>query len=466
MAPPFSTIVQDPTIRALVQTGLLERAFHDALFPRLLFRGEAKPVLWPNHVGDSMAFTGVGLIAPKGAPIVPGQDPIPSNYQSEQWTAQLQQYADSIDTNMPSAITAIANLFLRNAMQLGLAAGQSLNRIVRDRLYNAASAGNTVSTSSTSSSTALPVARLAGFTTARRPDLTTGSPVQYQPVSVNNPLNITINGVGSNTVVGFTPNTVGDEQGPGTLTLGAAATVPAARTAVLSTDKTFVVYVGGGIQTDSINSTCLLTLAAIRSAVAQFWQENVPEHPDGLFHMHVDPIAQGQVFSDPEFQRLLTSLPDYFMYSNFALGKILNTAVFRNSECPLPETVYPYDGQTYSTNDQFGAELYSNGNPSTGDRLHRSILTGQGGIMEYYQDLSGLVTEAGVTGKVGAFSIDNNGITVNTDRIQLIIRAPLNRLQDTVSCSYKFIGDWPFRTDVLTGGPQRIKRVCQIVSGE
>lgn len=468
MPPAFSTITQDATTRAVVQSGLLERAFHDALFPRLLFRGEANPVPWPHNVGDSMVFSAPGLMAPSMAPLVPGQDPVPGSYAIEQWNATLQQYAGTIDTAMPASITAIASLFLRNAQQLGLQAGQSLNRIVRNRLYNAACSGNTVSTSLLSSGTTMHVQRLAGFTTARNPTVSGASTVQFSTVSAANPLTISMPGSNpsTNTVVAFVPDNVGDETGPGTLTLGTTIVSIAARAPVLAVDRTFIVYVGGGVQTDSINSTSLLTLSAFRSAVAQFWQENVPEMPDGRFHCHIDPIAQAQVFSDPEFQRLMTSLPDYFVYKNFALGEVLGTVVFRNSECPLPETVFPFDGQTYSPNDSFGGELYSNGSPATGDRLHRTLLVGQGALYEYYQDLMGLITEAGITGKVGRATIDNNGITVNTDRIQLIIRAPLNRLQDAVSSSWKFIGDWPVRTDSATGNSARYKRIVQIISGE
>ena len=78
--------------------------------------------------------------------------------------------------------------------------------------------------------------------------------------------------------------------------------------------------------------------------------------------------------------------------------------------------------------------------------------------MEYYSDLSQLLTDAGVNGKVGEPRIVNNGIECYTDRIQLIIRAPQNRLQDKVSTSWKFIGDWPTRTDAATGSAARYKR--------
>lgn len=458
----FTTISQDPTIRALVQDGLLERAFHDSLFPRLLFRAEAQPQLWPNNVGDHMVFTGVGLMTPSMTPLQPGQDPTPTGYAAEQWEAFLQQYAATTDTAMPTSITAIANLFMRNAQQLGLNAGQSLNRIARNRAYNAAMSGQTVSTGTGTGSTSIHVENVNGFLTARNPSIVGASQVQFQPVSSVNPLTVTVAGT-ANTVIAAVPDNSGDQYGPGTLTLGTAATWTA-RQPVLAADQTFSVYVGGGNQTDAINSADQMTLSAIRAAVARFWNMNVPEMPDTRFHAHIDPTAMAQVFNDSEFNRLLTALPDYYMYKQFSIGELLNTVFYRNSENPSPSTVLNTAG-AYNPLDPFGGDLYSNGTTS-GTPLHRTLLIGQGGLFEYYQDLSALITDAGITGKVGRATIDNNGIEVNTDRIQLVFRSPLNRLQDLVSTSWKFIGDWPVRTDAATGDAARYKRVCQIISGE
>lgn len=467
--PDFSTIIQAPEIRALVQENILERAFHDALFPRLLFRGEAMPQIWPANVGDRMVFTGVGLIKPKMRPLIPGSDPLPSAYQSEQWEAQLQQYADSIDTHMPTSIVAIANLFLRNAQQLGLSSAQTLNRLPRNRMYNAGLSGHTVADGAQTGVTVLRVRRLNGFTRARRPDLPVGSPVRYDIVSTNNPLPIVVyDQTGpaelAVNVIGFSPDTPGDEVGPGTITLDAAVTV-LDRAYVLAVDRTFLVRVGGGNKVDDIGSTDLLKLADIRAAVAHFWQENVPEQPDGRFHCHLDPVSQAQIFGDPEWQRLLTALPDYYMYKQFAIGELLNTVFFRNSETPLPETVEGGTSATFTQDDNFAGELYNNGTPA-GVKIHRPLFVGQGLLYEYYQDLGQLITEAGVTGRVGEPRITNNGIEVYSDRIQLILRAPLNRLQDLVSTSWKFIGDWPVRTDATTGDQSRYKRCCVIEHGE
>lgn len=465
--PDFSTIMQSPDIRALVQDGILERAFHDALFPRLLFRGEATPVIWPANVGDSMVFTGVGLIKPKMRPLTPGTDPAPSSYQSEQWVAQLQQYADSIDTHMPTSIVAIANLFLRNAQQLGLSAGQSLNRIPRNRMYNAALSGWTVADGAQSAVTTLRVKRLNGFTRARRPDLSAGSAVKFDTVSTNNPLSIHVYSSGADavrSVTGFSPDTAGDETGPGTLTLDSAVTV-LDRAYVYAADATGIVRVGGGLKVDDVGSSDLLRLQDIRQAVARFWQMNVPEMPDGRFHCHLDPTSQAQVFQDQEFQRLLTALPDYYMYRQFAIGELLNCVFFRNSECPVPETVEGGLTATFNQDDPFAGELFNNG-ATSGVKVHRALFVGQGAMHEYYQDLGQLITEAGITGKVGEPQITNNGIEVFSDRIQLVIRSPLNRLQDMVATSWKFIGDWPIRTDATTGDTARFKRVVSIEHGE
>lgn len=460
--PDFSVILQTPEVRALVQEGLLERAFHDALFPYLLFRGEATPVPWPTGIGDSQIFSAPGLITPDAAPLVPGTDPEVTTYPSEQWEAQLNQYAKSIDTHMPTSITAIANLFLRNAHQLGLQASQTVNRIVRNRMYAAGLSGNTVADGVQGPVTVLRVKRLNGLTRARNPILTGASKVRFDTVSATNPLSVRIfdtTGPAEVTrnIIGFTPDDPGDEFGPGTITLDASVGV-LDRAYVLSGDKTSIVRVGGGLKVDDLTpGTDTPTLADIRTLIADFRQQNVPTHPDGRFHAHMDPISESLVFSDPEFNRLLTALPDYYMYKDFSLGELLGVVFFRNSECPVAETVVGGATATFDKRDPFVGELTTDG-AAGGPKVHRFLFTAQGGIYEYYQDMEALITEAGITGAVGDPRIVNNGIEVFSERIQLIIRGPLNRLQDQVATSWKIIADWPVRTDASTGSAERFKR--------
>lgn len=466
----FSTILQTPQIRALVQENILERQFHDALFPRQLFRGEAEPVSWPQNVGDTMVFTGVGLMKPSMKPLQPGSEPTVGTYTAEQWTAILQQYAYSKDVHMPSSIAAIASLFLRDAQQLGMQAAQTLDRMCRNRLYAAALSGHTVADGAQAGVSTLRVKRLNGFTRARRPDLAAGSQVKYDTVTGSNPLTISIfDNAGpayvTRTVTGYTPDNSGDETGPGTLTLTGGNVTVSDRAVVIASDRTALVRVGGGDKVDSISSASLLKLADIRSATARFQQQNIPVMADGRYHLHLDPQSVAQLYADPELQRLNTSLPEYVIYKDFALGEMFGNVFFRNNECPQVDNVDGASTAAFSLDDPFAGEMYSTG-ATTGTKVHRPLLIGQGGLFEYYQDLGQLITEVGIAGKVGEPSISNNGIEVMTDRVQLIIRQPLNRLADMVAMTWKFIGDWPFRTDGAAGDAARFKRVVAIEHGE
>ena len=468
----FSIILQDPTVRSVVQDGILERSFHDALLPNNLFRGEAAPVKFAGGIGDSMTFTGAGLIPTDGRPIRPGNDPSAQGYSVEHWTAMVKQRGGTIPTHMPSSAVAIVDLFNRNAHQLGISAGQTLDKEVRNAMYTAATSGWTNAVAATTS-TSLRVARLNGFTRAR--NTTTGN---FDLVSASNPLTITVfdNGAATaNTVTGFVADanpdgSPGGERGPGTLTLGTSATSIAARAYVIAKDRGPMVLAGGGSSIDDLGSTDIPTLANLRTVISQMRTASVPVHPDGRYHGHMDPTSENLLFGDTELQRLNVALPDYYIYKDFAITDILGCVYIRNALCPTADTVNGASGTTvlgatagtggWDNTDEFGAELYTLGSASTTNALqvHRILISGQGGVMEYYLPLDLLLTDVGITGKIAEPSITNNGIEINTDRIQFMIRAPLNLFQDEVPTTWKHIGDWPVRTDALAIGPQRYKR--------
>lgn len=462
----FSVILQTPTIRALVQENALDRFFADALYPAMLFRAEAEPERWEANVGDNKTFTGKGLMKPRVRPLQPGTDPLPHDYRFEQWTAQQQKYADSIDTQMPTAVAAAVNKLVEDLKTLGLNAGQTINRAIRDKMYNAGLSGWTVATGANASpTTSLHVQRLNGFTRARRPDLAAGSPVQYLQVSTSNPLPITVLSTNVN-VIGFTPDNAGDEIGPGTLLLDATVTT-AARDPVFASTRSFLVRVGGGNSIDSLSpGTDILHLADIRSAVARLRAMNVMPHADGSYHLHLDPINEAQVYADNEFQRLHISLPESTPYLDFAIAKMLGCIFYRNNEAPQTDNVDGASTAVYSLDDPFGGEMWIGGSANT-NKVHRAIVSGEGGLKEYYVDQAAMITEAGITGRVEVGArIVNNGIEMDVDRIHVVMRSPQDRLQEIVAQTWKFQGDWVVRTDGATGDAAVYKRVCVIETSE
>jgi hypothetical protein len=468
--PDFSVILQSPQVRAIVQENALDRFFSDALYPKNQFRAEAKDEKWDAQLGDNKTFTGKGLMKPTLRPLVPGQDPTPKDYRLEQWTATMQQFADTIDTHLPTAMTAIVNKLKDDMQALGENAGTTLNRMPREKLYNAGESGWTVADGVTTASTTARVKRLNGFTRARRPDLALGSAVRYDFVSANNPLpisKVTASVTTNVNVIGFTPDNPGDEIGPGTLTLDAAITL-ADRDPVFASNRTYRVVAGGGNTVDALTTaTDILHLSDIRSAVARLKTMNVPSFGDGKYHMHLDPVQVAQLFADNEVQRLNIGVPDSVMYKDMAIGNILSCILYENNECPTPENVEGGTSATFSVNDPFAGELWTLGNPSTGTRVHRAIVIGEGALNEYWFDQMQLTTEAGVTGKVerGAH-FANNGVEMEVERIKVIMRAPQDRLQQIVANTWTFMGDFVVRTDGATGDAATFKRVVSILTTE
>jgi hypothetical protein len=91
------------------------------------------------------------------------------------------------------------------------------------------------------------------------------------------------------------------------------------------------------------------------------------------------------------------------------------------------------------------------------------IVTGKGALYERYLDESDFVTEAGITGKTGNFDVVNNGIKILTERIRLILRAPLDRLQQVTSSTWSITTCFPVPSDVTApSGPERFKRAVVI----
>lgn len=451
----------------LNQKGLLERAFHDGLYPNLAFRAEAMPEEWPANTGQELFMTRAGLLKPNVKALKPGTDPTGQSVPYEQWVAVLSQYADSIDTHMPTSTTANANLLLRNIHQLGLQAGQSVNRVARNALFQAYLSGQTVlAASAVTADTQIRVAALNGFTDVVVP----GGNVRPQPVSASYPLPITIGSGGSklsNTVIGYIPDDSEDPLGPGTLQLGAAVGGPgfAARVAVKSAYAPRIVRSAAGDSIDAIGAADTTTLQQAINAVAFLRNARVQPHDDGFYHAHMSPLANAQFFADPVFQRLNQSLPEHVIYKEGFVGTISQIMFFMNQEAP--DTTNVGSLITTSGSGLYAPEMGSEVVNGSGVNIGRMIITGKGSVYEKYLDEGGYSTEAGTTGKIGEFDVVNNNIQILTERIRLILRAPLDKLQQVVSSSWSISTSFPVPSDITApSGPERFKRavVCEFAT--
>lgn len=448
-----------PDIISAIQQGTLERVFHDALYPSLLYRAEAMPERWEANLGETMTMSRPGLMAVSTTPLIAGQDPLPGSYDLEQWQIEARQFGGTIDTHMPTSYVAIASLFLRNTVQLGLNAGQTLNRLVRNPLYRAYDGGNSVNiVAVAAAATQAIVASINGFTE----NLFNARPT---PVSSANPLAVSFgNAEPANTVIGAVPLNPADPFGPGIVSFGAALSVGLPlRTGVFAGNRARIIRVGGGATVDAITAANILTLQDVINAVSRMRENNVPPTADGFYHVHMTPTAEAEIFADNQFQRLFQSIPSDSPYASLAIGQLLGCRFYRNREAPISTnvgTLIDTSGGAGSARaaSEIGAEVIN----QAGVGIQRTMIVGGGSIYEKYLDESKYISEAGVTGKVGEFSVVNNGLSIMTDRIRLVLRAPLDKLQQVVSQTWSWSGDFAIPSDALTGSPARFKR-AQII---
>ena len=444
-----------PAVMSLVQEGLLERAFHDGLYPNIAYRAEATTEEWPQNAGTEMFMSRPGLLRPVVKPTQPGVDPQPQAIAYEQWVARLNRYTGTIDTHMPTSAVANANLFMRNIHQLGLQAGQSVNRITRNEIFKNYLSGHTVLISAAAAGdTTIRVAAINGFSDVLIP----GTQVRPATVSPSTPLPIVI-GTTIRNVIGFAADDPNDVNGPGTLLLNAAVGGAgyAVRTSVLSACRPDVLRSGGGDNVDAISAADTFVLQDAINAVAILRRHNVQPHDDGFYHCHLSPAANAQIFADPVFQRLNQSCPEGVVYKEGFIGTLSGIMFFMNTESP--EAVNSGDRVSTGTNAFYSNEICAETTNNAGVNIGRILLTGRGSVYERYLDESSFVSEAGVTGKIGSFDIMNNGVAISTERIRLILRAPMDRLQDLVSATWSISTSFPVPSDLTAGsGPQRFKR--------
>lgn len=399
-------------IQSIVQNGILERTFQESLKPQLLYRAMATRRPFQANLGEKTIFTRTGLLVPTTTPLTPGTDPNPSTYSIEQYSLMLDQYGNAMDTNMLSSSIALASKFLEDNQKIAFNAGQSLNHLAREKLYNAYLGGNTYAVGAGSATTSLVVGDTDGFAT----QLVNGD---QTAISASNPLSITINGA-ANTVTSV-------DSGTNTLTLGTAATW-ADGDSVVAGNAPVIYRPGGKTTSQKLTSTDVVTFDNFMDAVATLRDNNVPAI-GGAYVAHIDARTERQLFSDSEFRQAYQGRGDSPVYRNLSLGRFGGIDWVRNTEAPTT--------------------------------------TGQGGLTIRQPIVAG--ADALIEGPLQGFGellkgtgIDRPGIVTMVNGIAMIHRPPMDRLQQVISSAWAWTGDFAAPTDALTGSSSQFKRAIVI----
>lgn len=422
------------SLQEIVQNGLLTGVFEDALTPTFLYDNVAELKPWGGAMGAQAILTRAGLMPVSDAPIT-GTDAPLSNYGVEQYSLFMNQYGNSIDTNMAVSAMAFASKFVEDNKTLGINAAQTLNQLARDTLYAAYGEGTTWVTTSSSASTSLVVADATGFqfvaqlqsaATGNTEGLNSGQSAILVPVSGANPLSITVNGV-ANTVTGV--NT-----GTNTLTLGSAISATVGW-AVVSTQAPVQYRPNARASAFNLTTGDVATMSLFENAVTRLRAQNVPTI-GGAYTAHIAPETLPELFADTQFQNAYRGLAESPVYRDLALGRFGGIDWVINEQTPV-ETV--------------GSQT-----------VFRPIVCGDGCLIKGpFEEMGSLISRI------------NAGATVHIEEINgvvRVLRAPLDRLGQVLSSTWSWIGGYAVGTDFLmdrgipqtTGASAAFKRAVVI----
>jgi len=467
------------SLQAILQNGLLDHVFEDALVASFLYDTLADVRPWAGGLGSTSIMTRGGLLTPNTVPIT-GNDAAVSGYGFEQYQLQMNQYGGSIDTNMATSAMALASKFLEDNTKLGIMAAQSLDLVAQASLYGAYSGGNTYTTGA-QSTTYTPVADLTGFGQTLVADSTTNTnaaegnqgvavPSLVQ-VSASNP-GYFLNGVqGIWSYTGWqqlgaagTQGTATNPAGAGNLSgcvavSGVLGAMAAGQSIVTCLPACTGVYGGNNVVATTysplapyivrpnaktsqwgLQSTDVATLATFRNAVTRLKSQHVPQLK-GAYTAHVTPQTVAELFLDTEFQSAYRGgaattspvYPDNVVGSNIGgdatfLGRLAGIDWIENTVTPV---VY---------------------NPAAGFQgaIYRNIVVGADALIKGpFQDQAGLLASM------------TSGSTVEIKElggVVRILRAPLDRLGQVLSSTWSWIGGYTTGSDILTGDNAVYKR--------
>lgn len=450
----MSLLALNSNLDKIVQTFTLARYLGDALFPAMLFRASATREEVNAGEGPTIVGTTRALAEPNIKPRRPG---VPRPFivpDFEHYIVTLDKWGDPVAIDMPSNFVTITPSFWESQHTLALQAAATMNRLPRNALYKSYLEGHAIIDAVDGPGTTLTVSSLNGFRFQVDPN--TGIPV---PTSSAAPRPFFLNGVAvlpaTSQIIGATPADSNYPDGPGTLTLSAAAGAVAGQR-IDTDDAAVIIRPGGAPSVDGITAGDVLTLDHIHLAVQSLREDNVGPCEDGYYHVHFAPSGETQLHRDNAFQRQIeTRGLDDEPFLSFATGRGAGCDFFSNNETPLLGTVSndglfqsrPVTAAAAQVSDDIGAEMVN----AAGIQIMRTIVIGGGALVERYIDESNYMSDAGVAGRVGGFKATNDSVMIDLDGIRWIIKSPQDPFNEQVTAAWSFSGAWATPTNRLSG---------------
>jgi hypothetical protein len=417
-----------------LQTGFLEREFEEGLDSILAYRRAALEETIPARVGQTLTMTRKGRKAPITTPMNPATNTgldnglSPSTFSIEQYSFSMQEYADTVDTNLMQELAGIANQLFANSRNSGVQAAQSMERIARMKLFSAYLGGNSrVRTDlGAGSTTTCYVDDIRGFSTVLVNGVVTpisgANTLTVQEIAISSlgaAQDLTVSAaVATGTNYSSVPDGIS-----GVLTF-AAATTPVNGDALLALNNPKIIRPFSKQTTAQLTGSDVLTMGLIEDSVAYLRDNGVPPMADGTHHCILDNTSMRQLWADQDFKVLFAGRSDSSEYRDGDIIKLLGVTYIPTTEA--------YVQQANSSG--------ATGASANNVRTRRPIVMGAECIIQgNFEGLDSWIEREGMTTINDIFLVNN---------VAQIIRPPLDRLGQFASQTWTWIGDFAVPTDI------------------
>lgn len=445
-----------PAVQSIIeQTGLLERAFYNPLDAKLAYSRLADDEIFPNGIGETLTKTKPALfpLAAALTSLNPSSNTGIDNgltdvyYPFEQFQLPINEYALSTTVNIMQDRTLIQKIFLQNYVQLGEHAGRTIDGLCSQFVHQAYDAGNTFATVAVSSGTTLTVDNINGFDTSYSATNSPGLPVA---TSGSVPSQISVYNGTTGALKGVLTVTAATASGTNTSTAfigSGAAGVAYGRSGTLTTSATIGISIvvgdqilasdGAYVQRPNLKSsrfqlaaTDTLTLAQIAGAVAKLRARNVPTLPGTDNYLCIiDPIIWPQLLSDTAFNYATMGQMGEGYFKTSIVNRTLGVEFINSNLVP----------RYYTSNG--GATPVNN---AAGVFARHAVVGGMGLLIKG-------TFQGSLDAARQANTMQNGDIKLIHDaKISLITRGPVDRLQEFVTQTWRWVGGFVVPTDVTS----------------
>lgn len=440
------------------QQQMLERGFNSQLEYKGVLRRAAfkKPV--PVRSGEAIIYSKAGQLVPvvdsldasgwtnsadfNSSADGAGVGANNPSYTIEQWSVSIGARRQYLDINIIQDQETLASLYAQNWVNLGRQAALSMDLMAQKQLSLSYESGRSYVLANTSSSTTCRVDNIYGLDKAFA-TVTIGGVAfpSAQPVAVSgaNPLAATVYPAGSLTnafavsITGATADTgtglantdmkdaaMGYLGNSGTLTFSAAQSLNAGDV-IVAADAPTIIRPGGAASRYQMNSGSTLGMQLLINAKAELERNGVAPFADGSYLCVLDPIAEAQMFTDPQFEIM-------------SMGAV-NSSIFKNA------TFSQQFGLTFAKTTN--TPVYTLSRASTaaavGLKARHIYVIGQQAVQESSFEGFARAYRAMADNRVAAVSI--------VDDYALITRPGITRTADIYSQTWYWIGGHCCQTD-------------------